>query len=111
MALVTYVAHDGTRQKAEVRSGDSVMQGAVSNLIDGIVAECGGISPAPPAIATSPLRGSIGLALLRRRKGRCWNPRPARPSPAVDSAVKLPSVMHWTVWLCTYRKHRSKRGK
>ena len=42
MALVTYVAHDGTRQKAEVRNGDSVMQGAVSNLIDGIVAECGG---------------------------------------------------------------------
>jgi 2Fe-2S ferredoxin len=42
MALVTYVAHDGTRQKAEVRNGDSVMQGAVSNLIEGIVAECGG---------------------------------------------------------------------
>jgi ferredoxin, 2Fe-2S len=42
MALVTYVAHDGTRRKAEVRNGDSVMQGAVSNLIEGIVAECGG---------------------------------------------------------------------
>jgi ferredoxin, 2Fe-2S len=42
MASVTYVEHDGTQHKVEVRDGDSVMQGAVSNMISGIVAECGG---------------------------------------------------------------------
>ena len=42
MALVTYVDHDGTPHKVDVPNGDSVMQGAVNNLISGIVAECGG---------------------------------------------------------------------
>ena len=42
MALVTYIDHDGTQHRVEVRDGDSVMQGAVNNMISGIVAECGG---------------------------------------------------------------------
>jgi 2Fe-2S ferredoxin len=42
MALVTYVEHNGTRHTVAVPSGNSVMQGAVHNMIDGIVAECGG---------------------------------------------------------------------
>jgi len=42
MAFVTYVEHDGTHHKVEVPNGDSVMQGAVNNMIAGIVAECGG---------------------------------------------------------------------
>jgi ferredoxin, 2Fe-2S len=42
MPLVTYVSHDGARFEADVPVGTSVMQGAVDNLIDGIVGECGG---------------------------------------------------------------------
>jgi 2Fe-2S ferredoxin len=42
MVLVTYIEHNGTQHPTEVRNGDSVMQGAVTNLIEGIVAECGG---------------------------------------------------------------------
>jgi 2Fe-2S ferredoxin len=42
MASVTYVQHDGGRHKIDVPIGDSVMQGAVDNMIEGIVAECGG---------------------------------------------------------------------
>jgi ferredoxin, 2Fe-2S len=42
MACVTYIDHDGTQHKVEVRDGDSVMQGAISHMIGGIVAECGG---------------------------------------------------------------------
>ena len=42
MALVTYVQHGGARHEVDVPVGDSVMQGAVNNMIDGIVAECGG---------------------------------------------------------------------
>lgn len=42
MALVTYIRADGGRQQAEVPNGDSVMQGAVRNNIEGVVGECGG---------------------------------------------------------------------
>src|SRR3954451_17747363 len=42
MAKITYVHLDGRREDIEVADGLSVMQGAVSNGIDGIVAECGG---------------------------------------------------------------------
>ena len=42
MAFVTYVEHDGTRHRVDVPVGESVMRGAINNMIDGIVAECGG---------------------------------------------------------------------
>lgn len=42
MPVVTYINHDGAINEIEVASGSSVMQGAVDNMIDGIVAECGG---------------------------------------------------------------------
>lgn len=42
MARVTYVEHNGTEHKIDVPTGDSVMRGAVNNMVEGIVAECGG---------------------------------------------------------------------
>jgi 2Fe-2S ferredoxin len=42
MPVVTYISHNGAINEIEVTSGSSVMQGAVDNMIDGIVAECGG---------------------------------------------------------------------
>lgn len=39
---VTYVHPDGTRETIEVEPGTRVMQAAVANDVDGIVAECGG---------------------------------------------------------------------
>jgi 2,4-diaminopentanoate dehydrogenase len=42
MACVAYIEHNGTRHEVQVPDGSSVMQGAVNNMIDGIVAECGG---------------------------------------------------------------------
>jgi len=42
MPLVTYISHDGTTNEIEVPTGNSVMQGAVDNMLDGIIAECGG---------------------------------------------------------------------
>lgn len=42
MPAVIYVAHDGTRQQVDVAEGDSVMEGAVNNMIAGIAGECGG---------------------------------------------------------------------
>ena len=42
MALITYVEHDGTEHKVQVEIGSTVMQGAVDNMLEGIIAECGG---------------------------------------------------------------------
>ena len=42
MALVTYIQFDGSRHEIDVPDGESVMQGAIDNGIDGIAAECGG---------------------------------------------------------------------
>ena len=42
MPLVTYIQHDGSSYEADVPVGNTVMQGAIDNMIDGIVAECGG---------------------------------------------------------------------
>ena len=42
MALITYITHDGAQFDIDVRNGSTVMQGAVDNLLDGIVGECGG---------------------------------------------------------------------
>jgi 2Fe-2S ferredoxin len=42
MALITYIEPNGTARKVEVPTGQSVMQGAINNAINGIIAECGG---------------------------------------------------------------------
>ena len=42
MPKITYISHQGERYEIDVPVGDSVMEGAVRNGIDGIVAECGG---------------------------------------------------------------------
>ena len=42
MPNVTYIAHTGESQTIDVPTGMVVMEGAVKNGIDGIVAECGG---------------------------------------------------------------------
>ena len=42
MPKITYRRLDGSSQTIDVPVGASIMQGAVSNGVDGIVAECGG---------------------------------------------------------------------
>ena len=42
MPIVKYIQHDGTEHELEVIVGQSVMQGAIDNMIEGIVGECGG---------------------------------------------------------------------
>jgi ferredoxin, 2Fe-2S len=42
MAKITYKHPDGTVTIVDVPTGRSVMRGAVTNNIDGILAECGG---------------------------------------------------------------------
>lgn len=42
MTSVTYIEFNGTQHQVEVPEGTSVMQGAIDNMIEGIVGECGG---------------------------------------------------------------------
>jgi 2Fe-2S ferredoxin len=42
MPTVTYIQSTGQSHEINLDSGKSLMQGAVDNLIDGILAECGG---------------------------------------------------------------------
>ena len=42
MPTVIYVTRDGKHHEVKVQNGYSVMEGAINNNIDGIVAECGG---------------------------------------------------------------------
>jgi 2Fe-2S ferredoxin len=42
MPKVIYVLPSGERREVEVENGYSIMEGAVNNNVDGIVAECGG---------------------------------------------------------------------
>lgn len=42
MPKVTYITNDGIHHDVQLENGYSVMEGAINNNIDGIVAECGG---------------------------------------------------------------------
>ena len=42
MAKIKYIEHGGKEHVVEVKSGMTVMEGAVKNLIPGIDADCGG---------------------------------------------------------------------
>jgi 2Fe-2S ferredoxin len=42
MPKIIYRTPDGIRHEVEVENGYSVMEGAINNNIEGIVAECGG---------------------------------------------------------------------
>jgi len=42
MPLVKYIEADGREVEVDVAAGNTLMQGAVDNMIDSILAECGG---------------------------------------------------------------------
>ncbi len=42
MVAVIYVQHEGGRHEVDLPIGETVMQGAVNNMIDGILGDCGG---------------------------------------------------------------------
>ncbi|UFM67213.1 2Fe-2S iron-sulfur cluster-binding protein (plasmid) [Paracoccus sp. MA] len=39
---ITFIAADGSETRVDAAEGDSVMQAAVQNDVDGIIGECGG---------------------------------------------------------------------
>ncbi|MGQ4276080.1 2Fe-2S iron-sulfur cluster-binding protein [Pseudidiomarina sp. E22-M8] len=43
MPKAIFIDHDGGQFEAEIPVGQSLMEGAVDNMIDGIIGECGGV--------------------------------------------------------------------
>jgi 2Fe-2S ferredoxin len=42
MPIVTFIQADGNSQEVNAETGNSLMQAAVDNMVEGILAECGG---------------------------------------------------------------------
>lgn len=42
MPRIVFIKPDGQRREVEAADGESVMQAALNNLVDGIIGECGG---------------------------------------------------------------------
>lgn len=42
MGQVTYIESNGEQHQVNLQNGQSIMQGALDNLIEGILGECGG---------------------------------------------------------------------
>lgn len=42
MGRVTYIESNGAQHQVNLENGQSIMQGALDNLIEGILGECGG---------------------------------------------------------------------
>ncbi len=42
MPKITYIEHTGTIHEVEVENGLTVMEGALDNDVEGVIAECGG---------------------------------------------------------------------
>lgn len=42
MPTVVFIKADGSSQEVHIENGTSVMQGAVDNMVDGILGDCGG---------------------------------------------------------------------
>ncbi len=42
MATITYISYSGIESKVDVENGKSLMVGAVDNLVEGIIGDCGG---------------------------------------------------------------------
>ena len=66
MTKIKYVEANGIEHELHVENGQSVMQGAVENMLDGILAEC---AVAQPAIAMWMMHGwknSIHLTNSKR---------------------------------------------
>ena len=93
MPKIIYITPDGDRHEVDVENGYSVMEGAINNNIDGIVAECGG------ACACATCHSYIDEAWIDKLptwtiwKTACWTPRLSarQQSPDLpDRSVRRP---------------------
>ena len=106
MARITYIEHDGREHVVEVKTGLSVMEGAVKNGVPGIDADCGGACACATChvyvdvawIAVTGLRTGPEAELLEFADGVADNSRLAcqiKVSAALDGLrVTMPEFQH-----------------
>ena len=83
MAKITYIEHDGTEHTVDVKTGLSVMEGAIKHNVPGIDADCGGacacatchvyVDPAwldATGARTEMEQGMLGFAATAQRNSR-----------------------------------------
>jgi hypothetical protein len=68
MTKIVYVDPANSRIEVDVADGTSIMQGAVANGVDGIVAECGGNAMCERVMSTSNRREARIYRLSRARR-------------------------------------------
>lgn len=106
MATVTYIEFGGAQHSVQVKTGASVMEGAVRNNIPGIVAECGGAAACatchvfvdPDWLSRTGLRTEVEEAMLEFAQDVQDNSRLScqiRVTEALDGlVVRLPRSQH-----------------
>lgn len=67
MPKVTYIEYGGAHHELELANGTTVMQGAIDNMVDGIVGECG---------------GGMACATCHCYVDDAWTERVGEPSPS-----------------------------
>ncbi len=98
MPRITYVSAKGEKREVDVPEGFSVMEGAVKNAVDGIVAECGGACACATChvyvdqawLEKLPPQGEMELAMLDFADSRRDNSRLScqiRVTAALDGLV------------------------
>ena len=74
MAQITYIEFDGTEHTVDVKTGQSVMEGAIKNDVPGIDADCGGACACATIVVPEPGIGGRTLSrfndLRRSSAGR-----------------------------------------
>jgi ferredoxin, 2Fe-2S len=71
---ITFVEHDGTVHTVEAEIGATVMETAIRNDVEGIVAECG---------------GSCTCATCLVHVDEAWSPIVGKPSPEEDDMLDM----------------------
>ena len=108
MAKITYIEHDGTEHVIDVKTGLSVMEGAVKNNIPGIDADCGGACACATCHVyvdeawrdkTGDQLGHGGVHARLRRERRAEQP-PLLPDQG--------HATRWTAWSCACRRASTK---
>lgn len=106
MTKIVFISHDGNETCIDANDGESVMETAVANNVDGIVAECGGACACATChvFVEAEFRGKVGepnemeAAMLEFNENKTCNSRLScqiEVSPALEGLrLRLPECQY-----------------
>jgi len=74
MAKITYIEFNGKEHVIDVKTGLSVMEGAVKNNIPGIDADCGGACACATALGHPAIPADVRIAAVKQMSGFASEP-------------------------------------